>query len=65
MVSPENAEIARGLSNYSADDVKRIMGKRTSEVRSMLAESAYDEVVHGITCSCCDRNSLRICTDFG
>jgi glutamate 5-kinase len=38
--------IARGLSNYTATDVLRIKGKKTKEVRAMLAESAYDEVVH-------------------
>lgn len=40
------AIIARGLSNYSAEDVKTIKGKKTQQVRSELAESAYDEVVH-------------------
>ena len=38
--------IARGLSNYNADDVQRIRGKKTSEVRAALADAAYDEVVH-------------------
>jgi glutamate 5-kinase len=38
--------IARGLSNYAAADILRIKGKKTKEVREMLAESAYDEVVH-------------------
>ncbi len=38
--------IARGLSNYSAADVLGILGKKTAEVRSMLGDSAYDEVVH-------------------
>ena len=38
--------IARGLSNYSAEDVQRIKGKKTAEVRAALAEAAYDEVVH-------------------
>lgn len=38
--------IARGLSNYAAEDVKRIRGKKTSEVRAALADGAYDEVVH-------------------
>jgi glutamate 5-kinase len=38
--------IARGLSNYAADDVDRIKGKKTAEVRAALAEAAYDEVVH-------------------
>jgi glutamate 5-kinase len=38
--------LARGLSNYSARDVDKIRGKKTSEVRSLLHEAAYDEVVH-------------------
>jgi glutamate 5-kinase len=42
----EGTPIARGLSNYSSEDVERIRGKKTADVRSMLAEQAYDEVVH-------------------
>jgi glutamate 5-kinase len=42
----DGTPIARGLSNYSAADVERIRGKRSVEVRALLAESAYDEVVH-------------------
>jgi glutamate 5-kinase len=38
--------IARGLSNYSAGDVRRILGKKTREVREILADEAYDEVIH-------------------
>ncbi len=38
--------VARGLSNYSAESVERIRGRKTSEVRSLLGEAAYDEVVH-------------------
>ncbi len=38
--------VARGLSNYSADDVLSIRGKKTAEVRAIFAEAAYDEVVH-------------------
>jgi glutamate 5-kinase len=38
--------IARGLSNYAAGDVDKIRGKKTAEVRSLLHEAAYDEVVH-------------------
>ena len=37
---------ARGLSNYSDTDVARIKGLKTVQVRSMLGDSAYDEVVH-------------------
>lgn len=40
------AVVARGLSNYSTADVQRVAGKKTHEVRELLAEQAYDEVVH-------------------
>ncbi len=38
--------IAHGLSNYPSADINRIKGKKTAEVRSLLADAAYDEVVH-------------------
>ena len=38
--------IARGLSNYSAAEIESIRGKKTGEVRAILKESAYEEVVH-------------------
>jgi glutamate 5-kinase len=38
--------IARGLSNYASTDIEKIRGKKTAQVREMLAEAAYDEVVH-------------------
>jgi glutamate 5-kinase len=38
--------IGRGLSNYSSEDVEKIRGKKTSEVRAIMAERAYDEVMH-------------------
>lgn len=44
--SPDGATIARGLSNYSAADVERIRGRKTADVRALLADAAYDEVVH-------------------
>jgi glutamate 5-kinase len=46
IVGDDGNGIARGLSNYSAEDVRRIAGKKTAEVRNLLAEAAYDEVVH-------------------
>jgi glutamate 5-kinase len=38
--------IARGLSNYSADDIDKIRGKKTADVRAIFVDGAYDEVVH-------------------
>ena len=46
IAGPDGAAIARGLCNYSAADVARVAGKKTQEVRQLLAEAAYDEVVH-------------------
>jgi glutamate 5-kinase len=46
IATADGKTIARGLSNYAAEDVDRIRGKKTAEVRTLLAESAYDEVVH-------------------
>jgi glutamate 5-kinase len=45
--------LARGLSNYGAADIERIRGRKTAEVRSLLQEAAYDEVVH--------RDNLVVC----
>ena len=38
--------IARGLSNYSSDEITKIKGKKTSEIESILGYKDYDEVVH-------------------
>jgi glutamate 5-kinase len=46
--------LAQGLSNYDANDVLQICGKKTAEVRSLLHEAAYDEVVHRDNLVVCD-----------
>ena len=51
--SPGGVCVARGLTNYASDDVERIRGKKTQEVRALLADGAYDEVVH--------RDNLVVC----
>jgi glutamate 5-kinase len=38
--------IAKGLVNYSAQDVRRIMGKRTEEIERILGYRSSDEVIH-------------------
>ena len=40
------AEVARGLSNYAADDVQRIKGLKTQQIAGVLGHCPYDEVVH-------------------
>jgi glutamate 5-kinase len=39
-------EIARGLINYSSEEVQKIKGLRTSFIRKTLGSKPYDEVVH-------------------
>lgn len=38
--------IARGLSNYTAADLRLVAGKKTAEAKAILHERAHDEVVH-------------------
>lgn len=40
------AIVARGLVNYSAADLRRIMGKRTEEIEGILGYRSSDELVH-------------------
>jgi glutamate 5-kinase len=46
IAGPDGKLIARGLSNYGAGQLELIRGKKTREVRELLEEAAYDEVVH-------------------
>src|SRR5262249_21929733 len=39
-------EVARGLANYSALDVGRIVGLRTGQIAELLGGVPYEEVVH-------------------
>jgi glutamate 5-kinase len=39
-------EFARGLSNYSSDDVRKIAGHSTDRIAELLGHCPYQEVVH-------------------
>jgi len=39
-------EIARGLVYYSSDELRKIAGKQTCEIESILGYRDYDEVIH-------------------
>ncbi len=48
-ISIKNAagrEMARGITNYSAEDIKKIMGAHTPEISNILGSKPFDEVVH-------------------
>lgn len=42
----EGRVFARGLAGYSADEIRRIAGRRTSEIEALLGYKYLDEVVH-------------------
>jgi glutamate 5-kinase len=46
IAGPDGIEFARGLSNYGTEDLKRIRGKKTSQIAALLGRLDYEEVVH-------------------
>jgi glutamate 5-kinase len=46
IIDEDGKEIARGLANYSAQEVTRIKGSHSSQISSLLGQKDYDEVVH-------------------
>jgi len=43
---PKGRAVARGLSNYGAEEVARIAGRHTGEIAEILGGKHYDEVIH-------------------
>jgi len=43
---PGGIPIARALVNYSSEQVRQIMGRKSHEIAAILGDKAYDEVVH-------------------
>jgi glutamate 5-kinase len=39
-------EVARGLTNYSAEDAARLRGKPREEIANLLGGMPYPELVH-------------------
>lgn len=44
--SPAGEAIGVGLVNYSAADIRRIMGLKSQHIRQVLGHKPYDEVIH-------------------
>ncbi|MDI6783309.1 MAG: glutamate 5-kinase [bacterium] len=42
----DGTEFARGLANYPAEEVQKIKGLKSSQVKSVLGYKYYDEVIH-------------------
>ena len=49
--------LGTGLVNYSAADIRKIMGLQSRQIQDRLGEKPYDEVIH--------RDNLVITTEFG
>ena len=45
-VDAQGNTIAKGLANYSADEIRKIMGLKTAKIEQVLGYKDYDEVVH-------------------
>lgn len=46
IVNPDRRTIGIGLVNYSAADIRAIMGLKTSQIKERLGAKPYDEVIH-------------------
>jgi len=45
-VDAEGNAIAKGLVNYGADEIRKIMGLKTAKIEQVLGYKDYDEVIH-------------------
>ncbi|MFO7964473.1 MAG: glutamate 5-kinase [Desulfobacterales bacterium] len=52
----ETEDLGIGLVNYSAADIRKIMGLKTTMIRERLGEKTYDEIIH--------RNNLTVTDEF-
>ena len=46
VVNQQSLEIARGLINYNANEVKQIRGCRSDRIQQILGQCPYEEVIH-------------------
>ena len=46
VLDQDGLEIARGTTNYASDEVTKIRGRRTADLRDVLGYDAYGEVIH-------------------
>ncbi|MGB6450033.1 MAG: glutamate 5-kinase [Steroidobacteraceae bacterium] len=46
VLGPDSAEVARGIVAYSDGDAARIMGRKSSEIESILGFRGRDEMIH-------------------
>lgn len=54
-VDENGTQVARGLTSYSSQDIRKIMGSKTSDIEGILGYKYSDEVIH--------RNDLAVTKD--
>jgi len=54
-IDENGSQVARGLTSYSSDDIRKIMGSKTSDIEGILGYKYSDEVIH--------RDDLAVITD--
>jgi len=45
-ISPNGSVLAKGLVNYSSDEINKIRGLKTNQISQILGHKDYDEVIH-------------------
>lgn len=45
-INKEGRKIAKGLTNYSSEDLEQIRGRKTSEIEKILGYKYSDEIIH-------------------
>jgi glutamate 5-kinase len=45
-LDPSGNPIAKGLVNYSAEEIRKIMGLKTGKIEQVLGYKDYDEIIH-------------------
>ena len=46
VAGPMGRVVAKGLTNYGSDELRKIKGAKTSQIENLLGHKYYDEVIH-------------------
>ncbi len=46
VIDESGTEVARGLTQYNSGDLKKIVGKKSTQIESILGQKLYDEIIH-------------------
>jgi glutamate 5-kinase len=46
LIAPDGRELARGLTNYGSEEMRRIAGQTAERIIEILGHRPYDEVIH-------------------